>query len=155
MAQPSITPTRTWPETGYPNVTGSNKGVLPGNPRERTIECFRRATVTTTSSAGKRARPSRSRCWASDPLQGRIRPRRRQHARHLSQDQGETPSTKPRSSWRSIRTSSLRRPRLHLPTRRIREWNGARDYYYPIPTDDRSLTGGADAKPRWNDGLDF
>lgn len=23
------------------------------------------------------------------------------------------------------------------------EWNEARDYYYPIPTDDRSLTGGA------------
>ena len=36
------------------------------------------------------------------------------------------------------------------------EWNEARDYYYPIPTDDRSLTGGAlTQNPGWNDGLDF
>ena len=36
------------------------------------------------------------------------------------------------------------------------EWNEERDYYYPIPTDDRSLTGGAlTQNPGWNDGLDF
>ena len=36
------------------------------------------------------------------------------------------------------------------------EWNEARDYYYPIPTDDRSLTGGAlTQNPGWNDGLNF
>ena len=35
-------------------------------------------------------------------------------------------------------------------------WNEARDYFYPIPTDDRSLTGGAlTQNPGWNDGLDF
>ena len=36
------------------------------------------------------------------------------------------------------------------------EWNEARDYYYQIPTDDRSLTGGAlTQNPGWNDGLNF
>ena len=36
------------------------------------------------------------------------------------------------------------------------EWNETRDYLYPIPTDDRSLTGGAlTQNPGWNDGLDF
>ncbi len=35
-------------------------------------------------------------------------------------------------------------------------WNEDRDYFYPIPTDDRSLSGGAiEQNPGWNDGLDF
>ena len=35
-------------------------------------------------------------------------------------------------------------------------WNEERDYLYPIPTDDRSLTFGAlTQNPGWNDGLDF
>lgn len=35
-------------------------------------------------------------------------------------------------------------------------WNEDRDYFYPIPTDDRALSGGAlKQNPGWNDGLDF
>lgn len=35
-------------------------------------------------------------------------------------------------------------------------WNEGRDYLYPIPTDERSLTGGAlTQNPGWNDGLNF
>ena len=35
-------------------------------------------------------------------------------------------------------------------------WNEERDYLYPIPTNDRSLTFGAlTQNPGWNDGLDF
>lgn len=35
-------------------------------------------------------------------------------------------------------------------------WNEERDYFYPIPTDDRSLTMGAlTQNPGWDDGLDF
>ena len=35
-------------------------------------------------------------------------------------------------------------------------WNEDRDYLYPIPTDERSLTGGAlTQNPGWNDGLTF
>lgn len=37
-----------------------------------------------------------------------------------------------------------------------RTWNEDRDYLYPIPTDDRNLTGGALAQnPGWDDGLTF
>ena len=37
-----------------------------------------------------------------------------------------------------------------------RTWNEDRDYLYPIPTDDRNLTGGAlTQNPGWNDGLTF
>lgn len=35
-------------------------------------------------------------------------------------------------------------------------WDEDRDYFYPIPTDDRSLSGGTLVQnPGWNDGLDF
>lgn len=35
-------------------------------------------------------------------------------------------------------------------------WNEEKDYFYPIPTDDRSLTMGAlTQNPGWDDGLDF
>lgn len=35
-------------------------------------------------------------------------------------------------------------------------WNEERDYFYPIPTDDRSLSGGAlTQNPGWDDGLDL
>ena len=37
-----------------------------------------------------------------------------------------------------------------------RTWNEDRDYLYPIPTDDRNLSGGAlTQNPGWNDGLTF
>lgn len=38
----------------------------------------------------------------------------------------------------------------------IRNWDENKDYLYPIPTDDRNLTGGAlTQNPGWNDGLNF
>ena len=37
-----------------------------------------------------------------------------------------------------------------------RQWNAERDYFFPIPTTERSLTNGAlTQNPGWNDGLDF
>ena len=37
-----------------------------------------------------------------------------------------------------------------------RQWNEERDYFFPIPTTERSLTNGAlTQNPGWNDGLDF
>ena len=36
------------------------------------------------------------------------------------------------------------------------KWNEGRDYLYPIPTDERNLTGGAlKQNPGWNDNLNF
>ena len=38
----------------------------------------------------------------------------------------------------------------------IRKWDENKDYLYPIPTDERNLTGGAlTQNPGWNDGLTF
>ena len=38
----------------------------------------------------------------------------------------------------------------------LRNWNEEKDYLYPIPTDERNLTGGAlKQNPGWNDGLNF
>ena len=37
-----------------------------------------------------------------------------------------------------------------------RKWDENRDYLYPIPSDERNLTGGAlTQNPGWNDGLTF
>lgn len=44
----------------------------------------------------------------------------------------------------------------HKNTRPGWTWNDGKDYYYPIPTDDRSLTKGAlTQNPGWEDGLTF
>ena len=49
-------------------------------------------------------------------------------------------------------TKGFVNPHKNLPG----SWNEERDYLYPIPTDDRSLTGGAlTQNPGWDDGLTF
>ena len=46
--------------------------------------------------------------------------------------------------------------RYRIIPRRFIVRDETRDYFYPIPTDDRSLTGGAlTQNPGWNDGLNF
>ena len=38
----------------------------------------------------------------------------------------------------------------------LRNWNEDKDYLYPIPTDERNLTGGVlTQNPGWDDGLTF
>lgn len=45
---------------------------------------------------------------------------------------------------------------FHKTTRPGWTWNDGKDYYYPIPVEDRSLTQGAlSQNPGWNDGLTF
>ena len=45
---------------------------------------------------------------------------------------------------------------FHQFTRQGFKWNEEKDYYYPIPIEDRSLTGGAlTQNPGWVDGLNF
>jgi len=45
---------------------------------------------------------------------------------------------------------------FHKATRPGWTWNDGRDYYYPIPVEDRSLTqGNLTQNPGWNDGLKF
>ena len=44
----------------------------------------------------------------------------------------------------------------HKNTRKGWKWEEGRDYYYGIPTNERSLTHGAlTQNPGWEDGLDF
>ena len=45
---------------------------------------------------------------------------------------------------------------FHQVTRKGWKWNDEKDYYYPIPIEDRSLTGGVlTQNPGWQDGLKF
>ena len=45
---------------------------------------------------------------------------------------------------------------FHQVTRKGWKWDDGKDYYYPVPVEDRSLTGGAlTQNPGWQDGLKF
>ena len=97
----STTPTKTPTPTCQPQrqairtSADANKGVILEIRRERSIELSAwRDTAITTSSAGKRARPSTQPLLRHlHPRQGNqgVRPRRRRNARHLPQEQGRDP----------------------------------------------------------------
>ena len=148
------------PETGYPNVTGSNKGVLLEIRRERTIELLQEGHRYYDLIRWKEGKTF------TQPLLGLYIPSKGEY--DLDGDgtpdiylktKGETPSTKAPLIMeidQDIFLSEGDHGYISPHKKNPGEWNEARDYYYPIPTDDRSLTGGAlTQNPGWNDGLDF
>ena len=148
------------PETGYPNVTGSNKGVLLEIRRERTIELLQEGHRYYDLIRWKEGKAF------TQPLLGLYIPSKGEY--DLDGDgtpdiylktKGETPSTKAPLIMeidQDIFLSEGDHGYISPHKKNPGEWNEARDYYYPIPTDDRSLTGGAlTQNPGWNDGLDF
>lgn len=148
------------PETGYPNVTGPNKGVLLEIRRERTIELLQEGHRYYDLIRWKEGKAF------TQPLLGLYIPSKGEY--DLDGDgtpdiylktKGETPSTKAPLIMeidQDIFLSEGDHGYISPHKKNPGEWNEARDYYYPIPTDDRSLTGGAlTQNPGWNDGLDF
>ena len=148
------------PETGCPNVTGPNKGVLLEIRRERTIELLQEGHRYYDLIRWKEGKAF------TQPLLGLYIPSKGEY--DLDGDgtpdiylktKGETPSTKAPLIMeidQDIFLSEGDHGYISPHKKNPGEWNEARDYYYPIPTDDRSLTGGAlTQNPGWNDGLDF
>ena len=148
------------PETGYPNVTGPNKGVLLEIRRERTIELLQEGHRYYDLIRWKEGKTF------TQPLLGLYIPSKGEY--DLDGDgtpdiylktKGETPSTKAPLIMeidQDIFLSEGDHGYISPHKKNPGEWNEERDYYYPIPTDDRSLTGGAlTQNPGWNDGLDF
>ena len=148
------------PETGYPNVTGSNKGVLLEIRRERTIELLQEGHRYYDLIRWKEGKTF------TQPLLGLYIPSKGEY--DLDGDgtpdiylktKGETPSTKAplimeidQDIFLSEGDHGYISPHKNNPG----IWDETRDYFYPIPTDDRSLTGGAlTQNPGWNDGLNF
>lgn len=148
------------PKTGYPNVSGPNKGVILEIRRERTIELLQEGFRYYDIIRWKEGKAF------EQPLLGIYIPAKGEY--DLDGDgtpdvyfasKGETPSTQARLTLvldqdivLSEGTYGYVSPHKNNPG----EWNEERDYFYPIPTDDRSLTGGAlTQNPGWNDGLEF
>lgn len=148
------------PETGYPNVSGTNKGVILEIRRERTIELLQEGLRYYDIIRWKEGKAF------EQPLLGIYIPAKGEY--DLDGDgtpdvyfatKDENPSTSAKLTLvldqdivLSEGTYGYVSPHKNNPG----EWVEERDYFYPIPTDDRSLTGGAlTQNPGWNDGLDF
>lgn len=148
------------PRTGYPNVSGPNKGVILEIRRERTIELLQEGFRYYDIIRWKEGKAF------EQPLLGIYIPAKGEY--DLDGDgtpdvyfasKGESPSTQAKLTLvldqdivLSEGTYGYVSPHKNNPG----EWVEERDYFYPIPTDDRSLTGGAlTQNPGWNDGLEF
>ena len=146
-------------KTGYPNVTGANKGVILEIRRERTIELamegFRYYDIMRWKE-GKRF---------EKPFTGLYFPGTGSY--DLNNDgvndvciwSGSKPATSAPAVYelnKEIFLSGGDSGYIIIHTDYARSWNEERDYLYPVPTDDRVLTQGAITQnPGWNDGLNF
>ncbi len=145
--------------TGYANVSGDNKGIILEIRRERTIELaqegFRYYDMMRWKE-GKRF---------EQPLYGMYFPGPGEY----DLDGDGTPDVCLYENTVPSDVKSTLKYKLGVeiilsegtkgyinPHDKEAVWDEARDYLYPIPTDDRFLTKGAlTQNPGWNDGLDF
>ncbi len=145
--------------TGYPNVTGDNKGVILEIRRERTIELaqegFRYYDMMRWRE-GKRF---------EQPMYGMYFPGPGEY----DLDGDGTPDVCLYEESVPSGTKAVLKYKLGgdiilsegtkgyiNPHDGEGVWDESRDYLYPIPTDDRSLTkGNLTQNPGWNDGLKF
>ena len=147
-------------KTGYPNVTGANKGVILEIRRERTIELAMEGFRYYDIMRWKEGKTF------EQPLLGLYIPAKGEY--DIDGDgtpdvyfatKGETPSTTAKLTLvidQYILFSDGDHGYLSPHKNNPGIWDETRDYFYPIPTDDRSLTGGAlTQNPGWNDGLNF
>ncbi|WP_290539536.1 RagB/SusD family nutrient uptake outer membrane protein [Alistipes sp.] len=147
-------------KTGYPNVRGDNRGVILEIRRERTIELLQEGHRYYDIIRWKEGKSF------EQPLLGLYIPSKGEY--DIDGDgtpdvyfasRGESHSTKAplvleldQDIFLSEGDHGYIMPHKNNPG----EWNEERDYLYPIPTNDRSLTGGAlTQNPGWNDGLDL
>lgn len=149
------------PETGYANVTGDNKGVILEIRRERTLETPMeglRYWDIMRWKEGKRF---------EKPIEGLYFPGTGEYDLDENgsvdvciYDTEKAPGNSADVLYLKLGSDIVLSEGTsgnvlaHSTQQRI--WNEARDYLYPIPTDDRVLTQGAISQnPGWNDGLPF
>ena len=146
-------------ETGYANVTGDNKGVILEIRRERTVELLMESLRYWDIMRWKEGKRFEK------PFTGLYFPGTGSY--DLNGDgvddiciwSGSKPSTSAPVVYelgKEIFLSGGESGYVIVHTDYTRTWNEARDYLYPVPTDDRVLTQGAITQnPGWNDGLNF
>ena len=164
------------PETGYRNVTGPNKGVILEIRRERTIELLLEGFRYYDIIRWKEGK------MFEQPFLGMYFPGLTQGSGDNRYDvfdmndgiagdkekvdiciyTGKKPSVKNIRKFYKLGDEFVLTDGdkgniiCHDIEKEPRQWNEERDYFFPIPTTERSLTNGAlTQNPGWNDGLDF
>ena len=164
------------PETGYRNVTGPNKGVILEIRRERTIELCLEGHRYYDIIRWKEGK------MFEQPFLGMYFPGLTQGSGDNRYDvfdmndgtvgdtekvdiciyTGKKPSVKNIRKFYKLGDEFVLTDGdkgniiCHDIEKEPRQWNEERDYFFPIPTTERSLTNGAlTQNPGWNDGLDF
>lgn len=146
-------------KTGYPNVTGNNKGVILEIRRERTVELMcegHRYWDIMRWKAGKRF---------DRPFYGMYINGVGEYdldangVTDFVVYEGSAPAAESGVTYMNIKDLTLSegtKGKILLHGSIPRNWNENRDYLYPIPTEDRTITGGIITQnPGWNDGLDI
>ena len=145
-------------KTGYPNVKGANQGVILEIRRERNIELFMEGFRYYDIIRWKEGK-----AFEQDFL-GMYFPGLGEY--DLNEDgimdiclyQGEKPASFAMllEVGKQIELSNGTSGYIICHDKTKRTWNEERDYLYPIPIRERSLTGGAlTQNPGWVDGLEF
>lgn len=145
-------------KTGYPNVKGANQGVILEIRRERNIELFMEGFRYYDIIRWKEGK-----AFEQDFL-GIYFPGLGEY--DLNEDgimdiclyQGEKPASFAMllEVGKQIELSNGTSGYIICHDKTKRTWNEERDYLYPIPIRERSLTGGAlTQNPGWVDGLEF
>ena len=145
-------------KTGYPNVKGANQGVILEIRRERNIELFMEGFRYYDIIRWKEGK-----AFEQDFL-GMYFPGLGEY--DLNEDgimdiclyQGEKPASFAMllEVGKQIDLSNGTSGYIICHDKIKRTWNEERDYLYPIPIRERSLTGGAlTQNPGWVDGLEF
>ena len=164
------------PETGYRNVTGPNKGVILEIRRERTIELCLEGHRYYDIIRWKEGKVF------EQPYKGMYFPGLTQGSGDNRYDvfdmndgtvgdgekvdiciyTGKKPSVKNIRKFYKLGEEFVLTDGdkgniiCHDIEKEPRQWNEDRDYFFPIPTTERSLTNGAlTQNPGWNDGLSF
>lgn len=149
------------PVTGYPNVSGANKGVILEIRRERTIELIMEGFRYYDIIRWKEGKTF------EQPMLGMYIPAPGTYDLdgNNKKDVCFWSGTKP-SAFVSLfleigvdidlTDNANGKGNILCHGDFTRKWNEERDYLYPVPVNERTLTGGAlSQNPGWEDGLEF
>lgn len=146
-------------ETGYPNVTGSNAGVILEIRRERTIELIAeglRYYDIMRWKAGKRFEKPMLGMYIPGPGNYDIDKNGKNDVCFYEGDKPASFVPLFLKIGQDISLNEGNKGYIVCHDLNERVWDEQRDYFYPIPIRERSLTNGVlSQNPGWNDGLNF